>query len=112
MGTSSCSAAYDAICGCFPVIVEPTTQEGIPYMFLYPYMPTDLGELQRSWIQLMKERDTYSDQFHDQERKILELTKQMHEEKGLNDYLGAKRKHPWDFWFFFLVLDLFLIVTP
>ena len=31
-----------------PVIVEPTTEEGIPYTVLYPYMPTDLGELQRS----------------------------------------------------------------
>ena len=80
----------------FPVIVEPTTEEGIPYTVLYPYMPTDLGELQRSWIQLMKERDTYRDQFHAQERKVLELTKQLHEERSLNVYLGMKRKHPWD----------------
>ena len=28
-----------------PVIMEPTTEEGIPYIVLYPYMPTDLGEL-------------------------------------------------------------------
>ena len=77
-----------------PVIVEPTTEEGIPYTILYPYMPTDLGELQGSWIQLMKERDTYRDQFHAQERKVLELTKQIHEEKGLNDYLVTKRKLP------------------
>ena len=28
-----------------PVIVEPTTEEGIPYTILYPYMPTSLGEL-------------------------------------------------------------------
>ena len=33
-----------------PVIVEPTTEDDIPYMVLYPYMPTNLGELQRSWI--------------------------------------------------------------
>ena len=59
-----------------PVIVEPTTEGGIPYTVLYPYMPTDLGELQRSWIQMMKERDTYKDQFRSQERKVLELTKQ------------------------------------
>ena len=29
-----------------PVIVEPTTEEGIPYTIIYPYMPTDLGELE------------------------------------------------------------------
>ena len=33
-----------------PVIVEPTTAGGIPYTILHPDMPTDLGELQRSWI--------------------------------------------------------------
>ena len=47
-----------------PVIVEPTTEGGIPYTILYPDMPTDLGELQRSWIQLKKEWDTYRDQFY------------------------------------------------
>ena len=78
------------------VIMEPTTEEGIPYTVLYPYMPTDLGELQRSLIQLMRERDTYTDQFHAHERKVLELTKQLHEERGLNDYLDTKRKHPWE----------------
>ena len=44
-----------------PVIVEPTTEGGIPYTVPHPDMPTDLGELQSSWIQLMKERDTYMD---------------------------------------------------
>ena len=58
-----------------PVIVEPTMEGGIPYTVLHPYMPTNLGELQRSWIQLKEERDTYMDQFHAQERKVLELTK-------------------------------------
>ena len=60
----------------------------------------------------MKERNTYRDQFHAQERKVLELTKQLPEENGLNDYLRTKRKHPWEFLFLFLVLDLFLIVMP
>ena len=63
-----------------PVIMEPTTEGGIPYTGLYPDMPTDLGELQRSWIQLKKELDTYRDQFYAQERKVLELTKQLQEE--------------------------------
>ena len=44
-----------------PVVVEPTTEEGIPYTVLYPDMPTNLEELQRSWIQLKKERDTFRD---------------------------------------------------
>ena len=30
------------------VIVEPTTEGGIPYTVLHPDMPIDLGELQRS----------------------------------------------------------------
>ena len=47
-----------------PVIVEPITEGDIPYTVLHPYMPTDLEELQRSWIQLKKERDTYRDQFY------------------------------------------------
>ena len=33
---------YEAI---LPVIVEPTNEEGIPYIVLYPYMPSDPGEL-------------------------------------------------------------------
>ena len=81
-----------------PVIVEPTTEEGISHTVLYPYMPTDLGELQRSWIQLKSERDTYREQFHEQERKVLKLTRQLQEERVLNDYISTKRKHPWDFW--------------
>ena len=32
------------------VIVEPTTERGIPYTILHPDMPIDLEELQRSWI--------------------------------------------------------------
>ena len=28
-----------------PVIMEPTTEGGIPYTTLYPDMPIDLGEL-------------------------------------------------------------------
>ena len=50
-----------------PVIVEPTTEEGIPYTVLYPYTPTDLAELKRSWIQLRNERDTYREKYHEQE---------------------------------------------
>ena len=80
-----------------PVIVEPTTEDGIPYTVLYPYMPIYLGELQRSWIQLRNERDTYREQFHEQERKVLKRTRQLEEERVLNDYISIKRKRPRDF---------------
>ena len=38
---------YTAI---LPVIVEPITEGDVPYAVLHPDMPTDLEELQRSWI--------------------------------------------------------------
>ena len=38
---------YEAV---LPVIVEHINEEGVPYIVLHPYMPTDLGELKRSWI--------------------------------------------------------------
>ena len=77
-----------------PVIVELVTKEDVPYKVLHPDMPTDLEELQRSYIQLKKERDTFRDHFYTHERKVLELTKQLHEEKGRNAYLSTKRKRP------------------
>ena len=76
------------------VIVEPITEGDVPYTVLHLDMPTDLEELQRSWIQLKKERDTCRDHFYAHERKVLELTKQLHEERGLNVYLDTKRKRP------------------
>ena len=50
----------------FLVIVEPTNEEGVTYTILYPYMPTDLGALKRSSIQLKEERDTYREKYHEQ----------------------------------------------
>ena len=79
-----------------PVIVEPTNEEGIPYTVLYPYIPTDPGELQRSRIQLKNERDSYQEQFHEQERKSLKLNRKLEEERVINDYISTKRKRPWD----------------
>ena len=37
-----------------PIIVEPVAEGDIPYTILHPDMPTDLKELQKSWIQLKK----------------------------------------------------------
>ena len=87
---------YEAV---FLVIVEPTNEEGVPYIVLYPYMSTDPGELQRSWIHLKEERNTYREKYHEQEKKILKLTRQLEEERVINDYVSIKRKRSWDFLF-------------
>ena len=81
--------SYEAI---LPVIVEHTDEEGVPYTVLHPYMPTDLGEFKRSWIQLKEERDTYREKYHWQERKILKLTRQLENERTINDYVSTKGK--------------------
>ena len=94
-----------------PMIVEPTTEGGILYTVLYPDMPTDLGELQRSWIQLKKEWDTYRDQFYAQERKVLELTKQIHEEKDSMS-ISAQRGSIHGNFDFFSSFRFILIVMP
>ena len=79
------------------VIVEHTNEEGVPYTVLYPYMPTDLGALKRSWIKLKEERDTYREKYHEQERKILKLTRKLENERTINDYVSTKGKRPWNF---------------
>ena len=48
--------SYEAI---LPIIMEPITEGDVPYTILHPDMPTTLEELQRSWIQLKGERDTF-----------------------------------------------------
>ena len=58
-------------------------------------MPTDLDELQKYWIQLKEERDTFKTQFYASEKKELELTKRHHEDQSLNAYVNTKRKRPW-----------------
>ena len=85
---------YEAV---LPVIVEHTNEKGVPYTVLYPYMPTDLGALKRSWIQLKEERDTYREKYQEQERKILKLTRQVENERTINDYVSMNGKRPWDF---------------
>ena len=63
-----------------PVIVEPFVKGDIPHTIFHPDMPTDLEELQKSWIQLKEERDTFETQFYASEKKVFELIKQLHEE--------------------------------
>ena len=84
---------YEAI---LPTIIDPIAEGDIPYTILHSDMPTTFKELQRSWIQLKGERDTFKAQFYASEKKVLELTRQLHEERGLNAYIAPKRMHPWE----------------
>ena len=54
-------------------------------------MPTSLEDLQRDWIQLKGERDTFEARFYASEKKVLELTRLLHEEQTLNAYIAPKR---------------------
>src|SRR3954471_1073429 len=77
-----------------PVTIEPEIEGYEPQVVLHPNMPTDLEELQKSWVQLKEERDTFKSYCQDYERRILELTGQLQEEQQINTFLGAKRKRP------------------
>ena len=73
-------------------LIKESVMEGeVPYTLLHLDMPTSLEDLQRSWIQLKGERDTFETQFYSSEMKVLELTRQLHEEKTLNTYIVPKR---------------------
>ena len=74
-----------------PVIMEPVVEGDVPYTVLHPDMPTSLEDLQKAWVQLKEERDTFEAQFYASEKKVLELTKLLHEEKNLNAYIAPKR---------------------
>ena len=79
-----------------PIIMEPIVEKEVPYTILHPDMPTTLEELQRSWIQLKGERDTFETQFYASEKKVLELMRQLHEERSLNAYIAPKRMSSWE----------------
>ena len=74
-----------------PMIQEPLMEGEVPYTLLHPDMPTSLEELQKSWIQLKEERDTFEASFYSSEKKVLELTRRLHEEETLNNYIAPKR---------------------
>ena len=84
---------YEAV---LPVIVEIVDEEGVPPTILHPHMPTDIGALKRSWMQLREERDTYREKYHEQERKILKLTRKLENEQILNDYVSTNGKRQWE----------------
>ena len=74
-----------------PVIKEPVMEGEVPYTLLHPDMPTSLEDLQKSWIQLKEERNTFEASFYASEKKVLEFTLQLHEEQNLNTYIAPKR---------------------
>ena len=76
-----------------PIIMEPVVEGNIPYTILHPDMPTSLEDLQRDWKQLKGERDTFEAQFYASEKKVVELTRLLHEEQTLNAYIAPKRMH-------------------
>ena len=79
-----------------PVIMEPVVEGDVSRTIFHPNMPSDLEELQKSQIQLKEEPDTFETQFYASEKKVLELTKPLHEEQSLNVYINTKRKFPWE----------------
>ena len=67
-----------------PLIKEPVNEGEVPYTILHPDMPTSWEEMQKSWTHLKEERDTSEASFYANEKKVLELTRQLHEEDTLN----------------------------
>ena len=74
-----------------PTIMEPVAEGDTSYLVLHPDMPTDHEELQKSWVQLKEERDTFETQLYASEKKVLELTRILHEERNINAYIAPKR---------------------
>ena len=54
-----------------PMIKEHVMEGEVPYTLLHPDMPTSLEELQKSWIQLKEERNTFETSFYASEKKVL-----------------------------------------
>ena len=63
-----------------PVISDPIVQGDETRIIFHPDIPTNIEELQKSWIQLKEEWDTFETQLYASEKKVLELTRQLHEE--------------------------------
>ena len=76
--------------------MEPVGEGDTASSVHHPDMPTDHEELQKSWVQLKEERDTFEAQFHASEKKVLELTMLLHEERNINAYIAPKRMRSWE----------------
>ena len=79
-----------------PITLEVADKDGVPPTILHPHTPTDVGTLKRSWAQLQEEQDSYRERFNEQEQKIQKLTKQLENERILNDYIHTEKKRPWE----------------
>ena len=74
------------------LVIKELVKEGeVPYTLLHPNMPTSLEELQKSWIQLKEELNTFEANLYASEKKVLELTRRLREEETLNTYIAPKR---------------------
>ena len=60
--------------------MEPVFEGDVPYIILHPDLPTSLEDLQKGWIKLKEEWDTFEAQFYASEKRVLGLTKQLQEE--------------------------------
>ena len=96
MGPHPCSEVRYAIRSCQSITLEVPDKDGVPPTVLHPQIPTDIGTLKRSWAQLQEERDSYRERFNEQEQKIQKLTKQLENERILNDYIRTEKKRPWE----------------
>ena len=74
-----------------PMIKEPVLEGEVSYTIQHPDMPTSWEEMQKSWIQLKEERNSLESSLHASEKKVLELTRLLHEEKTLKTYIAPKR---------------------
>ena len=79
-----------------PMIVESVAKRDTPYLIHHPDMPTYHEELQKSWVQLKEERDTFEVQFYASEKKVMELTRILCEERNINAYIAPKRMRSWE----------------
>ena len=81
-----------------PVIKEPVLEGEVSYTIQHPDMPTSWEEMQKSWIQLKEEWNSLESNLHASKKKVLELTRLLHEEKTLNTHITPKRMRSvfWD----------------
>ena len=52
------------------IIMESVAEGDAPYTILYPDMPTSLEDLQKGWIQLKEERDSFEAQLYASEEVL------------------------------------------
>ena len=71
--------------------MEPVAEGDTTSFVHHPDMPTSWEEMQKSWIQLKEERNTFEASFYASDEKVLEITRRLHEEQTLNTYIALKR---------------------